>query len=537
MTFFRSDGQFDCDAVPTALPFGTGDNTGMVWSTIVADFNKDGLDDLFVNYLPGGGYRIFSFENVNSTDFTGGMTLSAEESGLYLIDAIAGGFDGDGQLEIAGVQDNDGTVQLVVLELIFDNDGNVTGFMAPTLIDDSFINMEFEIEPGKTIGITAGDFDPTNPFVDELVVAATLNTEFSEISATLVAFGLNLTDTCTPGTKCSAGDTCTCITSLTQDRVNVTQNIGITRPSTPIRLKTKRSLTGPDMAVLGVNSPLSLGTTFTNISVLNFPVTSSNPLDFNLISFQNTPTEGLICLHDVTIGNFDPDGDNNPDLMVAALYADSEFVECSNIIVLGGGGSGSNPRVAFYEIGETALTQTSIFEINGFTNGEALPVVDNVTSYMNLESADLQGRSLLLGDPTKVVVNNHLQPSVVIKSPPMHVTTLAPPAGSDNNVNPSDNTVIGNIITAFPNLFNAEFGINTTAGQTFNQNSTTGYTLSTQEGVETSISYTIPDENSGASAKFSTTADQIHQNSVSNKYNRYMELMQGQTPGSVLRTR
>lgn len=557
MNFFRSDGQFDCDALPTALPFGSGDNTGMVWSTIVADFNKDGLDDLFINYLPGGGYRIFSFENVNSTDFTGEMTLSAEESGLFLIDATAGDFDGDGQLEIAGVQDNGGTVQLVVLELIFDGDGNVTGFMAPILIDNAQINMEFGIEPGKTIGITSGDFDPTDPFLDELVIAATLNTELSEVAATMVAFQLNLADSCTPGTTCANGDACTCITNLTQDRVNIlTPDIGITRPSTPIRLKTKKLLTGPDTAVLGINAPLFnftpmggsfQGITFINISVLNFPCSgpnppaatcqgpTPNPLDFSLISHQEFVNDAALnevaCLHDVAIGNFDPDGDNNPDLMVAALIADSDFIECSNIIVLGGGGSGSNPRVAFYEIGETALTQTSIVQVTGFTNGQELPVVDNVTSYMNLEAGDLQGRSLLLGDPTKVVVNNHLQPSVVIKSPPMHVTTLPPPAGSDNNVNPSDNTVIGNIITAFPNLFNAEFGINTTAGQTFNQNSTTGYTLSTQEGTETSVSYTIPDENSGASAKFSTTADQIHQNSVSNKYNSYMELMQGQPLG------
>lgn len=529
MNFFRSGGQFDCGAFPTALPFGAADNSGMVWSTVVADFNKDGLDDIFVNYLPGGGYRIFSFENVDSTDFTGGMTSSAEGTGLFMVDATAGDFDGDGQLEIAGVQDNNGAVQLVILELTYDGAGNVTGFMAPTLVDDNFINMSFGIEPGKTIGITSGDFDPISPFTDELVVAATLNTEFSQTSATLVAFGLNLTDSCTPGTTCSGLGTCSCITNLTPTRVNVTQGTGITRPSTPIRLKTKRSLSGPDSAVFGVNSPLETGTFF-NVSVLKFAATASNPLNFSLISYEDMTQEGLICLHDVAIGNFDPDGDQNPDLMVAALYADSDALECSNIIVLGGAGSGSNPRVAFFEIGETALTQTSIVEVNGFTNGQTLPVIDNVTSYMNLQAGDLQGRSLLLGDPTKVVVNNHLQPSVVIKSPPMHVTTLMPPAGSQNNVNPLDNTVIGNIITAFPDLFNAEFGINTSTSQTFNQNSTTGYTLSTQQGTEDSVSYGVPDDSS-VSAKFSDTAEQVHDNSVSNKYNRYMDLMQGQTLG------
>ncbi|CAN0490551.1 unnamed protein product, partial [Scytosiphon promiscuus] len=36
-----------------------------------------------------------------------------------LLDATAGDFDGNGQLEIAGVQDNGGTVQLVVLELTY----------------------------------------------------------------------------------------------------------------------------------------------------------------------------------------------------------------------------------------------------------------------------------------------------------------------------------------------------------------------------------------------------------------------------------
>lgn len=556
INFFRSDGQFDCGPLPTGQLFGNGDNTGMVWSTIVADFNKDGLDDIFANYLPGGGYRIFSFENVDSTDFIGNMTSSKEESGLFLVDATAGDFDGDGQLEIAGVQYNAGTVQLVVLELTFDGNGNVTGFMPPIIIDNEQINLDFGIEPGKTIGITSGDFDPADPFVDELVIAATLNTELSEVAATMVAFKLNLADSCTPGTTCSNGDACTCITDLTQNRVNVlTPDIGITRPSTPIRLKTKKTLTGPDMAVLGINAPLFnsspsgpfQGITFINISVLDFPCSGPNapagtcqgpvpnPLDFNLISHQEFISDSnlneVACLHDVTLGNFDPDGDKNPDLMVAALIADSNFIECSNALVLGGGGTGSNPRVAFFEISASQLTQTSIVNISDITASFDLPIIDNVTSYMNLEAGDLQGRSLVLGDPTKVVVNNHLQPAVVIKSPPMHVTTLPPAAGTTNNVSPFDSTVIGNIITAFPNLFNAEFGINTTTEQTFNQNSTTGYTISTQEGTDTSVSYSVPDENSGASAKFSTTADQVHENSVENKYNQYSELMQGQTLG------
>lgn len=537
MSFFRSGGLVDCDFIPTALPFGAADNAGMVWSTIVADFNKDGLDDLFVNYLPGGGYRILSFESVDSTDFTRKMTASAEGTGLFLVDATAGDFDGDGQLEVAGVQNNDGTVQLVVLELAYDANGHVTGFMPPILIDNSQINMNFGIEPGKTIGITSGDFDPTDPFVDELVVAATPNTELSEVAATMVAFELNLSASCSSGTLCSSADTCTCINNLTQSRVNVlTPGIGITRPSTPIRLKTKKILNAPDMAVLGINSPITLpdsDVTFFNISVLDFSG-ENGALDFNLISTQTTlnpSLNGFACLHDVTIGNFDPDGDQNPHLMVAALFANSDFQECTNILVDGIADTGKNPRVEFFEIGETLLTQTLVVELDGFTDGQALPLVDSVTSYMNLEAGDLQGRSFLLGNPTKVIVNNHIQPAVVIKSPPMHVTTLPPPAGSDNNVNSSDNTVIGNIITAFPDLFNAEFGTSTTTGQTFIQNGTTGYTISTQEGAEGSVAYRVPDEKSDASAKFSDTAEQVHQNSVSNKYNQYIELMQGQMLG------
>ncbi|GJM14895.1 MAG: hypothetical protein DHS20C13_02220 [Thermodesulfobacteriota bacterium] len=554
INFFRNSGQFDCGAFPTDLTFSGIDNTGMVWSTIVADFNKDGLDDLFVNYLPEGGYRILTFENVDSTNFTAQMDATAEEMGLFLVDATAGDFDGDGQLEIAGVQDNDGSVQLVVLELTYDVDGNVTGFMPPILIDNSFINMEFGIEPGKTIGITSGDFDPLDPFVDELVIAATLNTELSEVAATMVAFQLNLADSCTPGTTCANGDACTCITNLTQNRVDVlTPDIGITRPSTPIRLKTKKILAGPDMAVLGINAPLFnftpmggsfQGITFIHISVLDFPCTAPNapvgtcsgetpnPLDFNLISHQEFVNDATLnevaCLHDVALGNFDPDGDKNPDLMVAALIADSDFIECSNAVVLGGGGSGSNPRVAFFEIGTTELTQTSVVNITDITAGFELPIVDNVTSYMNLEAGDLQGRSLLLGDPTKVVVKNHLQPAVVIKSPPMHVTTLAPPLGTDNNVNPSDNTVIGNIITAFPSLFNAEYGIDSTMEETFNQKNTTSYTISTQEGTEAKVSYGVPDS-SGVSAKLSETTEQVHDNAVSQKFNKYTLAMNDQS--------
>lgn len=523
MNFFRLDGQLDCGALPTDLPFEAAENKAMVWSTVVADFNNDGLDDLFVNYLPDGGYTIFSFEDVDSADITSQMTAVSESKGLFMVDATAGDFDGDGRLEIAGVQNNDGKVQLVILELDFDAMGNISGFMNPVLIDSESINMDFDIESGKTIGITSGDFDTSTPFVEELVVAASLNTEGSLISATLSAFGLNLNGACTPS------DTSGCIANLTQNNVNITQGFGIGRAPAPIRLKTKKVLTGPDMAVLGVNSPASLldsDVSFYNISVLDFNTLDGN-LDFSLISTETTinPSNGFTCLHDVAIGNFDPDGDNNPDLMVAALIADSEFAQCSNIL---SPGSGGNPRIGFYGVNGSELVQTSLFELKGFAATETLPVIDNVTGFMNLEAGDLQGRSLLLGNPTKVIVNNHIQPAVVIKSPPMHVTSLAPKAGENNNVNSQDSTVIGNIITAFPRLFNAEFGLNSALPQSFNQMNTTGYTLSTQEGTELDVSYGIPDDGQ-INLDFGSTVDQVHNNAVAQRYDQYSELVQGQT--------
>jgi hypothetical protein len=43
---------------------------------------------------------------------------------------------------------------------------------------------------------------------------------------------------------------------------------------------------------------------------------------------------------------------------------------------------------------------------------------------------DLQGRSLILGDPAIVTLYNHEQPSVIIAAPPMHVDAVSPSPGA-----------------------------------------------------------------------------------------------------------
>lgn len=94
-----------------------------------------------------------------------------------------------------------------------------------------------------------------------------------------------------------------------------------------------------------------------------------------------------------------------------------------------------SPRLRFFQVdpannyklsGHTNNSSVAIVELEKLKDDIQDPTHDNRRfPWLSISSGDLQGRSLLLGVPTKIATS-HVQPSMVIGMPPSHVDWVAP---------------------------------------------------------------------------------------------------------------
>lgn len=162
---------------------------------------------------------------------------------------------------------------------------------------------------------------------------------------------------------------------------------------------------------------------------------------------------GGACLVDIAVGNFDhrqPDPvregetEANPNEQIALLAAD-----CT---------SGRKTIAVLKVDPNTPDTSKPIFTGESVVNLNS--ALDNARA-VSLVAADTQGRSYVLGAPTKVVLEHASQPTVVTAMPPMHVDFI-PPAGEEQP------TVLN--VSAIPGAFNAFYDAKETSS---NQSTTT----------------------------------------------------------------
>jgi hypothetical protein len=133
---------------------------------------------------------------------------------------------------------------------------------------------------------------------------------------------------------------------------------------------------------------------------------------------------------------------------------------------------------------------------------------------LSLVAADEQGRSLKLGAPEKVTVTGHIQPDTVLGLPPMHVDWISPAGGGPPQILN---------VSVFPATFNTSYLFADTTNGGVSRSGTTSYTVSTKETANEEISYGVPGI-ANVSLQASQAATQLHQNTVSKKYNTYQGL-------------
>ncbi|HZR17084.1 MAG TPA: VCBS repeat-containing protein, partial [Verrucomicrobiae bacterium] len=133
---------------------------------------------------------------------------------------------------------------------------------------------------------------------------------------------------------------------------------------------------------------------------------------------------GINCSQGLSVGNFartEP-VPTNPSQTQTSLKLQLAFTssDCSSKIA-----------VEVYNV-DPSQTAGADFTISQILGGQ-LAGQDQYFG-LPLVAGDIQGRSLLLGDPTKVVIADTAQPSVIQAMPPMHVDFIPPAGGSQPEV-------------------------------------------------------------------------------------------------------
>lgn len=203
----------------------------------------------------------------------------------------------------------------------------------------------------------------------------------------------------------------------------------------------------------------------------------------------------------VALGNFDQDV--NPtgpiDLELAALVLELDAFQ-SNC-----GVASLQLVVYLFEIDPTnnfALTQTTDGQV-----GDCFDALDNQTPQMALAVGDTQGRSLLLGIPSRVTAQ-HIQPEVVLAMPPMHVDYVTP-SGST--------TATALNVSGVPGGYYSTYQTAVTNQNQSSRTSTTSFSTALTESIDQKVSLGIP-LIASVSVDTKTSASQMWENNTSKTY-------------------
>ena len=405
----------------------------------MADFNNNGLDD-FAFSLNDGSIRIATAADVNNpwAGSSGPFKLGPASTVDVLTDMTAGDFKGDGQHEIAGLAftDVDG-IKLVIYTV-----DPTTLAISPA---SSFVfgtPLGFKIQYAS---IARGRFNTTTH--DQLAV-----TFSSAAGPSIVQIIDFMPNTLTP----NGGP------QLTASTVSI--------PGGYLQVKTGKFGLGAaasnpyDQVVFHMSSESDNGRFFEILSV--------NPTDLTLTAHSGITYNQFPCASGIQVGNFDHQQTSQHDLdsQIALMYCSADA---------------TTSTMNIYSV------DPQTFDVQNPPNsGTPLPI-GLASVAPTFVATDLQGRSMVLGDPTKITINS-TKPTIILAAPPMHVDYITPVDG---------NAPVVLNVSAMPSGFNSSFALS----QDSKTSGTTTSKLSWSAGVDTSISgaYQVGDPDDGTGSRFS----------------------------------
>jgi hypothetical protein len=405
----------------------------------MADFNLDGYDDLVFSY-DDGTIQVATAANVNKPAAFIKLGPSAQLDPL--IDLAAGDFNGDGQPEIAGLSIlSDGGLKLVVYNV----DPNTLA-----------------ITPASSLVLTTLGANSASPITHVSIARGKFNTLAHDQLA--VAFATDAGSSTVEIIDFAAKSLTPAEASLL-----VVSNVGISGGF--IEVKTGQfAFPNPyDQIVFHSSSPAVSGGKF-------FKIISVDPTSLALTANAPATYDGVPCSGGIAVGNFDhqqPDPMNpgknkhDPNAQIAFSYGN-----CDNT---------SYFTINVWNVDPTTFSLT-------LASSNATNIVSGGGIYQAARSfiaTDLQGRSAVLGTPTKVTIDN-TRPTVITAAPPMHIDYITP-------IGASKPEVLN--LSYIPDGFNTSYQLT----QQSKSGGSTTHKMSWSAGVDESLSgaYQIGDPDQG----------------------------------------
>jgi hypothetical protein len=197
-----------------------------------------------------------------------------------------------------------------------------------------------------------------------------------------------------------------------------------------------------------------------------------NPTDFSLTG-DHPYYQHDGCGYDLATGSFDRQ-------VPASGSSPATINPLDQLVVAKADACGGNGfETAIYTVSSNAndafqLTNTHSFPVP-YLNNQPQTYIDS----LSLAAVDLQDRSLVLGAPSVVTLNNHTQPSVIIGAPPMHVDFIDPGNNKPQVIN----------FSAAPDGFSSQFQSENSSGTGQETQSSNTWSFSSTETTKDSVGF------------------------------------------------
>lgn len=417
------------------------------------DFTNDGYTDLVIATYPPAGIGNPGIVLASASDTT---QVSAPKFGpnllvLPCLSMTAGDFNGDGQLELAHAGSlPDGTVQITIYTV----DPKTMSFtqVSTLVVTGSGVS---QTAPITKVSLTAGKF--TNDARQQLAIAYAQDSSQITIK-TIAVQDLQMKEGDTFPTGNTAGSDGTIgleaaklfSSQPTDALVYFYAQKGPERPKT--------------LSTLSVD-PVTLKLT------LNHPGYGFGIYD---------------CGYGFAVGNFDYriQDPANPNQTELSLDRQIAFI----------GGSCNSPTTLNVEI----VVLADGFKPVGYKTS-TIPVPQANMTDFTIIHGDFQGRSMILGAPNKIELNQNIQTSVVVAAPPSHVDFITPATGGNPKVLN---------ISALPEGFKTSYNTTTKSQNQSSNTSGTSWGASASITVNETASFGDLSEGDGFEEKSSLTAAQ-----------------------------
>lgn len=458
-----------------------------------ADFTGDGYADFA--YLVGNNIYILTAKNVEKID--DGLFYS--EAGAAPFDLTnkwavlaAGDFDGDGvpEVALAAAQNNNVTVTIYTVTVTHDSQGRLVSIsLAPSGSTAFTIPSSTNLEMAMVAGVYSGAVNPQTAL---------------PLSDLVLMYKYSLGDTDHVDLRSLQVEVASTNPTVYSIAVADTESWGATSNGI-----WKIAMVSDNLDFFGDSEQIVATTTETPGEYAHVAVFT---LDGNLNIYK--PREQIFSLleHDqegnpvysagiysVAVGNFDQEIEQNQpiQLEIALLWYKGTY----------------NPPPVHQPVYQAQLW---LFHVDPSKDYALSPVPGgNVQftgpqgGFSHLMAGDTQGRSALLGNPTKLT-STFTQPLTILSMPPQHVDWITPADGTQPEV----------LNLSGHKGFSSTYQMEQSQSNQSSSESTTSFSHSITESISGSYSWGVPDV-STISITVKAGSTQQWQDSVAKKYNKY----------------